>query len=145
MSLRRCESTPTRTLRLTTELQPPHSLQLCRERRWVFVVPVKSWSKVRVWYDFRVAGCLRSIVFLIWKLQYGSSIAPVLLSSLERLVLALPCVILRLCGRRIVSVKRRPVELEGLACKHDVGFGDDRFGAVSVCTTSGSRTVSCER
>ena len=27
------------------------------------------------------------------------------------------------CGRRIVSVKRRPVELEGLAGKHDVGFG----------------------
>ena len=42
---------------------------------------------------------------------------------LERLVLALPCVILRLCGRRIVSVKRRPVELEGLAGKHEVGFG----------------------
>ena len=46
-----------------------------------------------------------------------------LLSFLERLVLALPCVILRLCGKRIVSVKRRPVELEGLAGKHDVGFG----------------------
>ena len=53
--------------------------------------------------------CVLDLEIAVWK-----SIVPVLLLSfLERLVLALPCVILRLCGRRIVSVKRRPVVRTG--------------------------------